>query len=181
MVGISGANGERLSPVVASATRRPAFICGSATGVVAIINCVSLASNEVNAGPAPRYGMCVISIPAAYRSISIDRCDTPPLPDDGKLSLPGRDLAICTSSATVLAPTCGFTTRTFGAVAASTTGTKSATGSNGSLRYMLGLIEWLIDTKPSVYPSGTECARISVPTIDAAPGRLSTMTDCPHC
>ena len=51
----------------------------------------------------------------------------------GKAVLAGIVPMSCTSSGSVLAGTCGFTTTTFGETATSVTGAKSLTGSYGTL------------------------------------------------
>src|SRR6478752_400567 len=80
--------------------------------------------------------------------------------------------------ATDFTGTDGCTTSMSGAAATNVTGSRSFTGSYGSL-YRLGLTVKVRGTISMTWPSGALFATISVATVPAAPGRFSTTTGWP--
>src|SRR5262245_44650126 len=82
-------------------------------------------------------------------------------------------------SFTVRTGTDGCSSRMNGVEAISDSGWKSLTWSYGRFLYSVGLIENVLATKSAVYPSGAALAAMAAPSVPDAPGRLSTMTDCP--
>src|SRR2546422_11039636 len=83
------------------------------------------------------------------------------------------------NSATDFAGTDGCTTSISGAEATSVTGSRSFTGSYGSL-YRLGLTVKVRGTISMMWPSGGALATISVPIMPEAPGRFSTTNGWPR-
>ena len=81
-VGTSGSAGSRAIPVIASARRRPARICGSKVTSPSKINCTSPALTACSAGAPPLYGTCTRSTPARLLNISAARCGGVALPAD---------------------------------------------------------------------------------------------------
>jgi hypothetical protein len=78
-VGTSGMERERLTLVTAMARSLPAWMCWITEGMVANMNWMRPASRSFSAS-APRYGTCVISMPARLPSMKPDRCDEVPMP-----------------------------------------------------------------------------------------------------
>src|SRR3989441_8567850 len=72
-----------------------------------------------------------------------------------------------------------FTVSTKGTVLTCEIGSKSLTGSYGSLAKKDGLTVWPLAVSSTVYPSGACLATYSVAMLPPAPGRFSTMTGCP--
>ena len=72
-----------------------------------------------------------------------------------------------------------FTVSTKGTVLTCEIGSKSLTGSYGSLAKKDGLTVWPLAVSSRVYPSGAYLATYSVAMLPPAPGRFSTMTGCP--
>ena len=95
--------------------------------------CTCPARRSVIAGPVPLYGMCVMWMPAAWLNTSKAMCCGVPLPGVLWLSLPGLAFASAINSFRSFAATEGCTTSTIGTEAASATGAKSFSMSNGSL------------------------------------------------
>src|SRR2546425_593479 len=72
-----------------------------------------------------------------------------------------------------------FTVSTKGTVLTCEIGSKSLTGSYGSLAKKDGLTGWPLAVSNRVYPSGACLAPYSGALLPPAPGRLSTLTGCP--
>src|SRR6266481_4532352 len=83
-------------------------------GTVANIASTWAPTRSPSASPAPLYATMVTSIPASILSSSASRRAGDPGPTVAKLIAPGLDRASVTSSATVLGPRSGRTTRTSG-------------------------------------------------------------------
>ncbi len=92
-----------------------------------------------------------MSTPVICLNISADMCSDVPLPDEPALSLPGLALASAMNSWTELTPSAGGTTMMLGWITSMVIGLKSLIGSNGMLRYSVGLMPWVpIVMVPSV-------------------------------
>src|SRR6185437_12793106 len=81
-VGMSGAKGTRVADVTASARTVPPLICDITDGSVATITLTRPDIRSVSAGPPPRYGTWVNSIPAVRLNNSPHKCWMVPTPGD---------------------------------------------------------------------------------------------------
>ena len=77
----------------ASARNLPAVMCGMNTAGLANITSASLDITAIIAGPAPLYGIGVMSMPVPKRNSSIESVPAEPVPDSAQRSLPGLALA----------------------------------------------------------------------------------------
>src|SRR5438477_1709844 len=131
--GTSGMAGWRLAVSTASARNVPSLMLpiegGSAVSAIGVWP----AMVDVTAGAAPLKGTWTWSSLYLIFSNSPARCGVDPTPGPAKLYLPGLVRTNVTSSWTVFAGTCGFTTMTFGEAAISEIGAKSLIGSYGTL------------------------------------------------
>ena len=82
MVGISGAVGERVFVVTASARSFPPSTCGHAEGMLSNMNCTCPPIRSVMAGALPLYGTCCVFRPVSDLNISPAMWIDVPLPDD---------------------------------------------------------------------------------------------------
>src|SRR6516165_10784752 len=98
-LGRSGANWLRLAVVTASPRTWPLLICSS-IALPPICRSTRPAIVSVSAGASPRYGTCVISMPAICLNNSPARCGTVPTPGDANVTLPLFSLANAMNSAT---------------------------------------------------------------------------------
>src|SRR5262249_12899995 len=101
-LGRSAANWLRLAVVTASPRTWPLLICSS-IALPPICRSTRPAIVSVSAGASPRYGTCVISMPAICLNNSPARCGTVPTPGDANVTLPLLSLANAMNSATDLA------------------------------------------------------------------------------
>src|SRR5215831_18305697 len=100
-VGTSGYTGLRADPVVAIGRTRLSAVNGTAPAMLENASCTFPLMTSGYAAPMPRYGTCVISMPAASLIISPARWGAVPTPADAKLSLPGLALAQAMNSENV--------------------------------------------------------------------------------
>jgi hypothetical protein len=87
-------------------------------------------------------------------------------------------LASAISSLTLLAASLGVAVITMGEIASSETPVRSFSVSKGMFLRRLGLITWLVTTRPMVWPSGCDLATKSVPSTVPAPALYCTITGC---
>jgi hypothetical protein len=100
------------------------------TGTMSLnTSCTSPAIAAWMLGTPPRYGTCVIEMPACLFKVASDRCAVEPLPDVPALSWPGLVLASAISSLSVLTGRFGLAARTSGFSPARMIGSKSRSGS----------------------------------------------------
>ena len=85
-------------------------------------------------------------------------------------------MSSATSSLTFFAGTFGPTTSTSGVAPITLIGVMSLIASKGIFLSTLGLITWLLDTIPSVDPSGAALTTAEAPVMPPAPGRFSITT-----
>src|SRR5215831_6250848 len=93
--------GLPLAVVTASPRTCPLLIC-SIIALPPIWRSIRPAIVSVSAGASPRYGTCVISMPAICLNNSPARCGTVPTPGDANVTLPLLSLANAMNSATDL-------------------------------------------------------------------------------
>ena len=91
------------------------------------------AITSIEAGPAPRNGMCRRSIPASILKYSMPVWSEPPVPPEAYWMSPGLALASAMNSLTDLAGRSGWTASMFGLVTNIAIGSHALAGSNGSL------------------------------------------------
>ena len=128
------------------------------------------------AGPLPRYGTCVQSIPSRPRSSSGARWFEAPTPEEPKFSLPGCALASAITSCRLAAGRSLRTVMTLRTAPVKITGVKSRTRSNPGLAYIEGLEPHVpIVHCTSVVPSGVARAASAMPRLPPAPPLFSTM------
>src|ERR1044072_1910261 len=102
IAGRSGTSGCRFAVVTASPRSCPFCTYGKVEGKFAKIASTRPGMRSFSAGPAPRYGMCVTSIPAMRLNSSPARCSEVPMPDEQYVTLPGSALARAMNSGTDL-------------------------------------------------------------------------------
>jgi hypothetical protein len=102
IVGTSGASGERLGLVTASARSAPDFTCGSEVVIVSNIIVTWPPRRSLSAGALPLYGTWTMSTLAVVFRSSPDRCAPAPAPPEANWSCPGLAFAAAISSCTLL-------------------------------------------------------------------------------
>src|SRR5918997_5410524 len=125
MVGIEGASAERDLIVIASALSFPAFTSGMTEVRLGKPSCTWPVTTSRFAAAMPLYGTCVSFTPVVVSSSAPAMCAGEPLPDELKLSCPGRVLANASSSFTVAAGTDGLAMKRSGVSPTSVIGWKS--------------------------------------------------------
>ncbi len=121
-----------------------------------------------------------MSSPATALNCEPSTCAEEPLPREAKLCLAGCALTSATNSLTVRAEVLEVLTATHsGDVTTSTTGVRSAIGSNGSFLNSDGVCTSSGTVSRIVLPSGADLATTSVAIVALPPGRFSTMTAWP--
>ena len=127
MVGRSGAAGERLGEVTASARSLFSRASGRACEMLQkhIVTRPAIRSGKTDC----RNMTCCMSICAIVLNISPERCVENPSPPCANVNVPGLERPSATSSATVFTGRSEGTTRTFGVATTCEIGARSLTGS----------------------------------------------------
>src|SRR5215470_10879358 len=125
--------------------------------------------------------MCWTLMPAASFSRSAAQCEAEPSPAEAKFNAPGFALAAATRSVTDFQPFEGAATNTLGCTPNSATGTKSCSGSQGSVLYSATAEPCEDVNSRMVYPSGSALATEADPIVPPAPVRFSMTKDWPIC
>ena len=107
-------------------------------------------------------------------------CDDEPVPNEPKLYLPGLALTRAMKSFRLPAGNSGLTTSTRYDRQICETGSKSFSGSYGTLAKMAEFWMWVVMPTSTVWPSGADRATISLPIMPLAPALFSTTTFWPQ-
>ncbi len=80
-VGTLGSTARRCGAATTIGTSRPSLMKGSAEGRLSKMIITWPATVSFSAGPAPRYGMCVMKVPDRLLYSSVCRWPMPPVPE----------------------------------------------------------------------------------------------------